>query len=842
MNGTDGTPQDVCGTVCNEFLLGQNSSSIIWRTRFNGTTWELVRGASTIVMTATGTGGTGITATTATATTLVSQPSSLAVAYRTRLVTPGGLSLLTHNARLGTSSYAADNVFTGHLAMQMWDRTFTFYSKPPDSGSWSFLTTDVVALLNPTDGFRVVAHSSEGLVGADSYGSKGVFAVRPARGSYASPTNVNSGDELGGLEARAHDGFFYPTTPSASVTFVATENHSGAGRGTSIQLRTTPVGSTTAVTRVTVGADGVVTATGAVNAASMGASSATFGSVTALTFTATGDEVMGVTSLDGHFTRELVAQMFYAHNMRIFETGIAEFLQPGTSPTGSRVDISSPGNDPGLSITRGNGAGGVLRRFDIKVASDSSFVIRDNNASVDRIFLTSSGNVGVGTSIPQSLLDVLDTLQVRRAFGYNVDATHTLLALGPLSSDKNFAVTSAFAFRVRSNAAGVHSTFSLSEFRSADYSNSGRTLPTTSLTDVLLVQGGNVGIGITPSSLLTIGNSALNGANAFEVRLGSTAVSSAFRVGQGAANNAFLAWSYDATAANAFVELGTWANSNRVRIAGSNVEFAPGGTVRATILGVNGNMGIGIVPGSAARLDLQTTIGSPALRITSGPAGAGSGYIQIGQSATATNNFYIGGDGNGNFIFARGIYGTPTLRAQIDTAGHFVPGVHNTYDLGTTAVRWREAWVQRGAFNGSDRKLKRKIKRTRFGLDFIRRLRPVSYQWINTDGGDTARHHGFIAQEVKEVLTDLNATSQDFGGYLDPKDRNQTGDLALAYTEFLSPLVAAVQELDLRWGEVTETIKPSSPCVKGAQRYTEGYLYVCVASNRWNRLVMEKDW
>lgn len=181
-------------------------------------------------------------------------------------------------------------------------------------------------------------------------------------------------------------------------------------------------------------------------------------------------------------------------------------------------------------------------------------------------------------------------------------------------------------------------------------------------------------------------------------------------------------------------------------------------------------------------------------------------------------------------------------RAAVDASGHFVPGAHNTYDLGTTALRWRDAWVQRAAFNGSDERVKTQIQPTRFGLDFVRRLQPVSWQWKDTSGDDTALHHGFIAQQVKQVLTELGATNQDFGGYHDPEDRKQTGFLALAYNEFISPVVAAVQELDGRgFAESKPAPETStSPGQRGEFRSSDQYLFACVGENQWKRVAWDE--
>ena len=50
----------------------------------------------------------------------------------------------------------------------------------------------------------------------------------------------------------------------------------------------------------------------------------------------------------------------------------------------------------------------------------------------------------------------------------------------------------------------------------------------------------------------------------------------------------------------------------------------------------------------------------------------------------------------------------------------------------------------------------------------------------------TRTHYGLIAQEVKDVLDDV-----DFGGYVYDEE---TDTMALRYDQFISPLIKAVQE------------------------------------------------
>ena len=93
---------------------------------------------------------------------------------------------------------------------------------------------------------------------------------------------------------------------------------------------------------------------------------------------------------------------------------------PGTAPNGSLIELSSPLTNPGIIIKRGDGSGGVTRRWDIAVNSSNSLYIRDatggeypikfyeNNVYVEKLnknaqTLTVSDN-GAGGSSPSATL------------------------------------------------------------------------------------------------------------------------------------------------------------------------------------------------------------------------------------------------------------------------------------------------------------------------------------------------------------------------------------------------------------------------------------------------------
>jgi len=81
---------------------------------------------------------------------------------------------------------------------------------------------------------------------------------------------------------------------------------------------------------------------------------------------------------------------------------------------------------------------------------------------------------------------------------------------------------------------------------------------------------------------------------------------------------------------------------------------------------------------------------------SNGTNGAFVAFLDINTTNDGTCR--IGSTG-GNNIAVRGATitldnGTGTTRATINSSGHFVPGATNTYDIGSTSLRWRDVFTQ----------------------------------------------------------------------------------------------------------------------------------------------------
>ncbi|HEV7780638.1 MAG TPA: tail fiber domain-containing protein, partial [Chitinophagaceae bacterium] len=140
----------------------------------------------------------------------------------------------------------------------------------------------------------------------------------------------------------------------------------------------------------------------------------------------------------------------------------------------------------------------------------------------------------------------------------------------------------------------------------------------------------------------------------------------------------------------------------------------------------------------------------------------------------------------------------------------------NMVQIGNTSVTWIGGQVPWSTY--SDERIKKDIRNDVPGLDFINRLRPVSYT-INSRGEediifagiskktvDSFQHNwaskydiekmrmtGFLAQEVEKAAKDAG---YDFSGVHAPKNAN--GLYSLNYSDFVMPLVKSVQELNER--------------------------------------------
>jgi hypothetical protein len=143
-----------------------------------------------------------------------------------------------------------------------------------------------------------------------------------------------------------------------------------------------------------------------------------------------------------------------------------------------------------------------------------------------------------------------------------------------------------------------------------------------------------------------------------------------------------------------------------------------------------------------------------------------------------------------------------------------MPRTDNATVLGNATYRFTALYAVTGTIQTSDARMKKDVQDSALGLAFIESLRPISYKWIierniaepTGDGSDVdapmkvtpipgvRTHWGLLAQEVQQAVTTAGV---DFGGYVENRE-NPDAPLGLNYSEFVAPLIKAVQELSAR--------------------------------------------
>ncbi len=166
-----------------------------------------------------------------------------------------------------------------------------------------------------------------------------------------------------------------------------------------------------------------------------------------------------------------------------------------------------------------------------------------------------------------------------------------------------------------------------------------------------------------------------------------------------------------------------------------------------------------------------------------------------------------------------------TSNLRIDANGNFYPVTDNAVTCGASGSRWSAVWSANGTIQTSDPRTKTDIQDSALGLDFINKLRPVSYKFkvggnrvveerivkeaeYDTEGNllraqvtekvvepiaGKRTHYGLLTTNVKDAAGD-----RDFGGYIKTDIADPESEEALRYDQFIAPLIKAVQELSAK--------------------------------------------
>jgi hypothetical protein len=165
-------------------------------------------------------------------------------------------------------------------------------------------------------------------------------------------------------------------------------------------------------------------------------------------------------------------------------------------------------------------------------------------------------------------------------------------------------------------------------------------------------------------------------------------------------------------------------------------------------ISADGKVGVGTrSPQTALHVDGS----DPWLLITDGA----DGFLSHGVYGTST---HISFDDRGDLEFSsqpndyKGTIENPTIRLRIKgSTGYVQPGIDGMQKLGTSLLRWHSVYAMNQTIQTSDERKKDQIKEIPLGLEFVKKLQPISYKWKNYSVPEVAKTSTEIRQKIQKV-------------------------------------------------------------------------------------------
>ncbi|KYG70328.1 cell wall anchor protein [Bdellovibrio bacteriovorus] len=171
---------------------------------------------------------------------------------------------------------------------------------------------------------------------------------------------------------------------------------------------------------------------------------------------------------------------------------------------------------------------------------------------------------------------------------------------------------------------------------------------------------------------------------------------------------------------------------------------------------------------AAGFVGLGTVTPQAQLHITSANSYAA---IMLGNDG-GSNNIHMTHEVDGTFALFNGTVGAGTTLLSITAAGN--------------------GWLKGTLTQASDVRLKKDIQTMPEELNKILQIRPVTYHW-KEESRSKEKQIGFIAQEVEKIYPELVQNNRD-------------GNKSVAYSNFVAPIIKALQEFYAQWSNHSQKI------------------------------------
>jgi len=430
-------------------------------------------------------------------------------------------------------------------------------------------------------------------------------------------------------------------------------------------------------------------------------------------------------------------------------------------------------------------------------------------AGTKQMTLSTSGNLGIGTTSPQTLLHIVKSssprFDISTTDSYSTAKTLYLTQTGTTGIVEAYNYLGGVGLPLALNPSGGNvlvGTTTDAGYK-LDVNGTGRFYTTVS-GNVLTVgttyaSGRNIQIGISDGSILPTAAAYINDNTGVGVYIGD--------------NTAATKGLYVKNGGN--VGIGTTSPLQTLTLAGTQMMYNTGGdgvanTVIGSITSQVRNYGGGIATSSFASIQFATdpttwykgdirfltngsdgtsTGGAERMRITSG----GSALVGKTTDDDSNQGIRLAGqfgfmsvvrDGDNTAVFRRNTNNGNIM--LFNYAGTTVGSIStNTYSL------------------PSDLNFKKNINTLDLGLNLINKLRPVSYNY-KIDDENSSLSTGFIAQELEQSLNELGVKENEYYilQHKEVDDKKQS-QYWLDYTKMIPVLTKGIQELSKKLDELS---------------------------------------